>query len=595
MKKRKLIWQLYPSYLIIILLSLLGVSWYTSGSVQRFFLDRTRADLEVQARLIEKTVQPFISPLAAERIDRICKEAAGMSVTRLTVVLPNGKVVGDSEKKPAAMENHRDRPEIMQAFSGTVGYAIRYSDTLKQNMMYAAIPLLHEGRVIAVLRTSLPITAIDRELQTIRMKIVAGGVIIALLASIVSLLVSRRVTRPIEEMKSGVEQFAKGDLRHRLRSPDTLELATLAESMNEVAIQLENRIATVITQRNEYQSVLSSMVEGVIAVDMAEYILSMNQSAANILGITRDLEELKGCSIQELTRSRDLHQFVSDTIGDGKMVEGDIRLYDETERIVNTQSVPLRDSEDARIGTLLVLNDVTQLRQLENIRRDFVANVSHEIKTPLTAIKGFVETLQHGGVEDAKEAGRFLEIINKHVDRLNAIVEDLLSLARIEQKGETEEINRERKPLIDIIKTAVQVIQPKADEKHIDIEIFCDASLSVELDVTLFDQALVNLVDNAVKYSPEHALVRLDAETSGPNLVISVLDEGPGIPKKHLPRLFERFYRVDKARSRKMGGTGLGLAIVKHAIQAHGGQVSVDSAPGKGTRFEIRIPGARVG
>lgn len=586
-RKKKLIWQLYPSYLMVILVSLLASGWYATGSVQSFFIESTKADLHTQAQLLQKQILPLLYATDFEGLDRLCKEIAGSTVTRLTLILPNGKVVGDSEKQPARMDNHRDRLEVVGALAGNVSSSIRYSMTLKQDTLYVAIPLVRGGKTQALLRTSLPLTAIETELKSVRLNIALGGLVIALLATLVCYYISRRISRPIEEIKRGVEQFAKGDLTQRLYSPDTYELAALADSMNKVAIHLANRIETVITQRNEYEAVLASMVEGVVAVDMDERILSVNQAAAMILNLSSP--DMKGRSVQELSRNRELHQFVSETLAGEKLMEGDIQLYEE-ERTVHTQSIPLRDSGDARIGTLLVLNDVTELRRLENVRQDFVANVSHEIKTPLTAIKGFVETLLHGDDTRPEDVRRFHEIINKHVDRLNAIVEDLLALARVEQPGQENEVRLEKHRVRDLLESAVQVVLAKADAKKIDLNISCVPDLSVRIDAALIDQAVVNLIDNAIKYSPANSAVSVVAERNSEGLHIGVRDSGQGIPRKHLPRLFERFYRADKSRSRKQGGTGLGLAIVKHIVQAHGGFVSVDSTPGTGSTFTIHLP-----
>ena len=248
------------------------------------------------------------------------------------------------------------------------------------------------------------------------------------------------------------------------------------------------------------------------------------------------------------------------------------------------------DAGKEQIGTLLVINEVTQLRRLENLRKDFVANVSHEIKTPLTAIKGFVETLHQGNVDEPEESERFLGIIQKHVDRLSSIIDDLLSLSRIEQEDERQAIEFENKPIKDIFESAVQICRSKAEEKKIDLHLACEENLSSYMDPTLLEQAVVNLLDNAIKYSEPNSAIHLTANLSDSEVKIIVEDQGIGIAKKHLSRLFERFYRVDKARSRKLGGTGLGLAIVKHIAQAHGGQVTVKSTAGKGSTFTIHLP-----
>jgi two-component system phosphate regulon sensor histidine kinase PhoR len=271
-------------------------------------------------------------------------------------------------------------------------------------------------------------------------------------------------------------------------------------------------------------------------------------------------------------------------------VEDDIAVYRNGERTLNIKSAPLSDMGPEPIGMLIVFSDVTQLRRLEDMRRDFVANVSHEIRTPLTAIKGFVETLHQNTVATPEEAERFLGIISKHVDRLNTIIEDLLMLSRIENEGESGDIKREKTRLRDLFQNAMQICRPRADEKRIQIELAADEGLAAMVDPVLLEQAMVNLLDNAIKYSDPEKKVRIQARTVGNEVQIHVQDHGIGIEKKHLPRLFERFYRVDKARSRAMGGTGLGLAIVKHIAQAHGGQVTVESSLGEGSLFTIHLP-----
>lgn len=587
-KKKRLIWQLYPSYLLITLISITAVSWYASNSLRHFFIDRTASDLQTRGRLLEQQFEGYLSSLDSISIDNLCKEIGKTASTRITVILPNGDVIGDSEEDPGIMDNHADRPEVIQASAGQLGTSIRYSRTLHQRMMYAAIPVVINNKTKAVIRTSIPLTSIDDELKSIQIKIALGGFFIALLASGICLYVSRRISRPIEEMRQGAEHFARGDLRYRLDTPNTKELGGLAEAMNQMAIQLEDRIKTVINQRNEYEAVLSSMMEGIVAVDTEERIISVNQAAASML--KSKLSELKGRSVQEMIRNRELQGFVAETLSSGKALQGDIIFRRNGEKVLNTHSTPLCDANNKRIGTLIVLNDVTQLRRLENVRRDFVANVSHEIKTPLTAIKGFVETLRCGAMENPEEAGRFLAIIDNHVNRLAAIIEDLLQLSRIEQEGEIKQIQLKESYIKDVIQASIQVCQAKAEKKRIRIDVLCEDSVLAKIDPPLLEQAFVNLLDNAIKYSKEESKIRIETILTDSEAIISFQDHGIGIAKKHLPRLFERFYRVDKARSRKLGGTGLGLAIVKHIIQAHGGDVTVESTPGKGSTFAIHLP-----
>jgi two-component system phosphate regulon sensor histidine kinase PhoR len=587
-RRKRLIWQLFPSYLLITLLSLLAVSWYASSSLRHFFLDRTAADLKTRALLVEKQIAAHLTPLDAAAVDAICKEIGKHSATRITVILPSGQVIGDSRETPQLMDNHAGRPEIASALKGETGMSRRYSKTLMQRMMYVAIPLKNGQTTSGVIRISLPTTSIDRELRSIQIKIALGGLLIALIAAGISLLISRRISRPIEEMKKGADHFAEGDLTHRLTAPDSEELASLAEALNQMAAQLDRRIETIMSQRNELETVLASMLEGVIAIDNEERIINLNSAAVGLFDSKP--ENCRDRNLQEVIRNSALQQFVRQSIISQVPKEDDISLYHNGEKTLHLHSSPLLDANKERIGTLVVFNDVTHLRRLENMRRDFVANVSHEIKTPLTAIKGFVETLHQGSVDNPEEAKRFLGIIQKHVDRLSSIVEDLLSLSRIEQEDEVKTIKLEEGFIKDVFRSAILICRPKAEEKNITVISLCDEPISARFDAMLLEQAVVNLLDNGIKYSEPERTIYLKAERDNSEIKISVVDQGLGIAKKHLPRLFERFYRVDKARSRKMGGTGLGLAIVKHIAQAHGGNVSVESTLGQGSTFTIHLP-----
>ncbi len=588
----KLIWRIYPSYLILTLLVLAAVICFTAFSWRIFFLERTEANLKARAQLLESMFINSIQSPDIKKVDRLCKEIAGSSGTRITIILKNGRVIGDSIKDPAIMDNHIGRPEIQTALQGGIGSSIRYSGTLRRKMMYIARPLIINREINAVLRISIPIASIDTELRSMHYRIIMGGILIAVIVSFISFFIAHSISRPIEEMRKGAERFACGDLDHRLYLPETLELAGLADAMNRMAEQIKERMASVINQRNEFKAVLASMTEGIIALDMGDVIIGINNAAEKIFDLKQSAA--KGKNLHEIIRNREMHLLISKSALFDRPCENDILVSDIPEKIVNTNCAPLFDSDHKRIGSLIVLQDVTHVRHLENIRKDFVANVSHEIRTPLTAIKGFVETILYNHDHDRAETEKFLGIISKHVNRLEAITEDLLSLARIEKKGAGNEpdnkLRLENSKIKDIIETALQVVEDRAKKKSIDFDISCSDDIVAEIDISLLEQALVNLIDNAVKYSPEGKKILIWADCKEKGILIHVKDNGPGIPKKHLSRLFERFYRVDKARSRSLGGTGLGLAIVKHIIQAHGGHVTADSAPGKGSTFTIHLP-----
>ena len=437
-KNKRLIWQLYPAYLLIIVGSLIAVTWYASSELGRFYLDQTETVLEARAYLLKDQISNLLSPAEPELIDAICKQAGQLSATRITVILPDGTVIGDSRETPRFMDNHAGRKEVAPALKGVPGKSIRFSNTLHQKMMYVAVPVKKEERVQAVIRTAVPLTSLDQALTSVRLKIAFGGLVIAVLAALVSLAVARRISQPIEEIKRGAAHFADGDLTHRLPSPDTEEMAGLTETLNRMAAQLDERIQTVFQQRNELEAVLSSMLEGVLAVDRNERIISMNPAAGRMFDC--DPVKVQGRNIQEVVRNLAIQRFVTRVLTTSETISDDFILYRAEERTLNIHSSPLYDAGNDQIGALLVMNDVTQLRHLENVRRDFVANVSHEIKTPLTAIKGFVETLQQGTVDDKAEQERFLGIVLKHVNRLGAILEDLLALSRMEQESGTEEV-----------------------------------------------------------------------------------------------------------------------------------------------------------
>lgn len=353
-------------------------------------------------------------------------------------------------------------------------------------------------------------------------------------------------------------------------------------------------IDSLMTRHNELEATLSSMVEAVLAVDGHQRIISLNAAAARLLDVQPS--EVISQNIRDVIKNDQLRAFIAGTLRVGEAVQAELDLSkngsgkEATEKNnYVVQGAVLSDATGGRIGSLIVLHDVTRLRQLETVRRDFVSNASHEIKTPVTAIKAAAETMKESG-DDPEAVDQFLPMILRQADRLSAIVEDLLTLARLEREepGETLEVARES--IAEILRVAVETCQTNADEREMTIEIECDAGIEADLNAALIEQALVNLLNNAVKYSDAGKTIRISAEKRGNWLVLAVTDEGHGIMSEHLPRIFERFYRTDKARSREMGGTGLGLAIVKHIANVHGGRVSVDSKVGEGSTFRMYVP-----
>jgi two-component system, OmpR family, phosphate regulon sensor histidine kinase PhoR len=587
MRKKRLLWQLYPPYLLIILVSLTAVGWFASYSLEEIALATVRNGLRVQAEALDQQIGANFSADQTPRLRELCAASARLTSSRITLILPSGEVICDSEK-PGPLENHAGRPEIQRALAGELGTSIRFSETVRRELLYVALPVLREGRVVGVVRVSVPLTSIADDVRRFQLTVATGGLCIAVLAAAVSLVVARRLSRPLEEMRIGAARFAQGDLNYKLHVPESEEMAGLAETLNDMAQQLEERISTVMRQSSEQQAVLASMVEGVLAVDTDQRLISLNRAAADLLHCVR--ADPAGRSLQEVVRNADLRRFVSQALAAVRPIEGDIIMHGDPDRVLQAHGTALRDSRGRAIGAVIVLNDVTSFRQLENMRRDFVANVSHELKTPITSIKGFVETLLDGALQDSDDAERFLRIIAKQADRLNAIIEDLLRLSKIEQSEEGSDIVLERARVREVLESAVHDCQPAAIERQVAIRLECDDRVEARLNSPLLEQAVVNLLDNAIKYSESGGEVQVRAEGVNGSVLITVRDDGCGIPAEHLSRIFERFYRVDKARSRKLGGTGLGLAIVKHIVNVHHGRVSVESTPGKGSTFSIRLP-----
>jgi two-component system phosphate regulon sensor histidine kinase PhoR len=390
----------------------------------------------------------------------------------------------------------------------------------------------------------------------------------------------------LEDLERGALRIARGDLSRRLPVPASDELGSLAEAFNHMAEQLEDRINALIRQGQLQEAVLSSMVEGVLAVDADQRLIALNRAAAQLLGV--DFLASQDRTIQEVVRDPQLQSFITRTIFAREPVEGEVVLH-RGEQVIQAHGTFLKDTQGTDIGFLIVLHDVTHLRRLEMTRRDFVANVSHELKTPITSIKGFVETLLAGALHEPENAETFLRIIARQTDRLNEIIDDLLSLSRIERDAEEGRVFLTTGWLHGVLASAIQVCEPKAAVRNIAISLNCPEELRARINAPLLEQALVNLIDNAVKYSPPGSPVQVEAERQGAEVVVRVRDQGVGIEKNQLSRIFERFYRVDAGRSRKEGGTGLGLAIVKHIAQALGGRVTVDSSPGQGSTFSLHL------
>ena len=592
---RHLFWRIYATYLVVVIVATLAVGWVAVRSAHDFYFDHTADELGARASLVREEVSALIDAGELGGIEALVQRMGAASGTRITIIgtgaggIAPGAVVADSDRLPEDMVNHADRPEFKEALAGGVGQAVRLSATLGENMMYVAVPLESGGEVSAVVRTAMPLTAVDEALSQLYRSIFAGAGVVALVAALLGWFVSRRIARPMREMREGAERFAAGDFSRKLLVPATVEFAAVAEAMNRMAAELDDELRTLTRERNEREAVLESMVEGVLAVDPAGRVIAINTAAARLLDVAA--RDVVGMSIEAAVRNPELQRAVVSVLTGEQPVETDLTAFVGGEdRFLQANGSLLHTEDGAIAGAVVVVNDVTRLRRLEAVRSDFVANVSHELKTPVTSIKGFAETLADGAIDDPEAGRRFLRIIAGQADRLNSIIEDLLALSSLERGIEGRDVALQEARLADVLAVAAEVCAAKADAKRIVVSVDCPDGLYAEINPPLLEQAVVNLLDNAIKYSPEDTTVAVSATQAERETVITVTDQGVGISREHLPRLFERFYRVDKARSRDLGGTGLGLSIVKHIAQVHGGSVSVDSVVGRGITFRLHLP-----
>ncbi|HHL33634.1 MAG TPA: HAMP domain-containing histidine kinase, partial [Desulfobulbaceae bacterium] len=581
MKNTRLFWQIFLAVLLIVTGSIVAVSWYGSGMIRSFYYHQMREDIADRALLLRPHILQLLGHDTA-KLQTFCRQAGDEASTRITVINDTGKVLADSNKNPARMDNHSSRPEVKIARKGGIGSSLRFSKTLSRRMLYVAIPLQKNQPARGVLRLSVPATALDMVLADIRKKIIVGTITIALLAACSSYLLARRISRPLERMQRGAELLSAGKTGPPISLDDDYvarEIADLGQALNAMGRQIHSRIMMISQQRNELEAVFSSMTDGVLAIGTNHTIIRVNKAAAHLFLL--DGKGVQGKPLEGVIRNRILRKFLEITLERDYPTKKDLNLMEGgLEMSLRLHAVPLYDGEEKRLGSLVIINNLTRLNQLENIRQDFVANVSHELKTPITAIRGYVETLLDGAMDDEEAAENFLHIIERQSCRLDAIVDDLLTLARIEDRFKNNDISLEQEKILPLLEAVIQACTPQATQKNVSISMECDPALTAQVNRPMLEQGVINLLTNAIKYSSTGKAVSITAvrrrDAMKKEVVdIQVRDQGPGIGREHLERIFERFYRCDKARSRESGGTGLGLAIVKHIAQCHGGTVNV--------------------
>jgi two-component system, OmpR family, phosphate regulon sensor histidine kinase PhoR len=585
---KRLFWNLSIPFMVVILSAIILTSFISSSAYRRFYYNDLHDNLETRLRLIEPQIAA-IPENDLKTLQSLSENISTKSSMRITVIGPQGKVIADSHSDPAKMENHLNRAEIFTAAKGRAGFETRYSETLRKKMLYAAIPVYKNGtsQLKFVLRASKAVDAVQAAYSESLRDTLKMTLAIIAVSTAVCFYISCRIARPLEILKTGAEHYAGGDFDYKLCPSNTEEIASLAVSMNNMAAEIKKRIVQITDQKDQQAAILTDMSEGVLAIDHNYRIVLANSSACRLLGLK---DNIRGMVLHDAIRLPALLEYVDSVFEKGSPLSCQIKIgTSDRLRFINL-SASMIDTVDGDLKMVIVLNDITEMQKLQEMRKEFVANVSHELKTPITSIKGFVETLLEGAIDDPKNSRHFLGIIRNQTDRLDAIINDLLTLSMLERVFEERHIELKEEDVLSVLKSSVELCECKAQRKNTKIAIDCPEFLHARVNRTLLEQAIVNLVDNAVKYSPEASNINVSAEQTQSGICIAVSDNGPGVAPEHAARLFERFYRVDKARSRERGGTGLGLSIVKHIAAAHNGSVSLDSQPGKGSIFSIFLP-----
>jgi two-component system, OmpR family, phosphate regulon sensor histidine kinase PhoR len=585
----KFFWKLALTFLALLLSVLLAVDFLAERSLRRSDEARGFQELKALATLIRQqplpvSVLPPQTPEEGAALATWVKNAAAGGV-RVTLISTDGQVLADSESETQTMETHASRPEVLEALQNGEGQSTRYSVTVKRPLLYYAFRENLTGGTPVIVRLALPAQDSNAELPKFRTQLWLWSVLILFLAGAVSLLISRSYTDRIERLREFSHRVAEGDFRPLPGDGrgDTLE--SLGMSLNQTAQHLDRTIRTLTEERNLSAAILGSMVEGVAVVNGAERLVFANPGFAEILNL--DVPPVSGSSLLEVVRQTELIEAVRRVLLGEPRVEAEIVTGTLRQHYFAATVAAVRAGETS--GAVIVLHDITALRKLERIRRDFVANVSHEFRTPLTAIQGFSETLLAGAANDPNNRDRFLGIILEHSRRLARLTEDLLRLS--EMDAERLELEVRRLTVSQLVESCYETAQRRAAEKGLTLSHQLPAPLpDVAGDSRRLQEVLQNLLDNAIQYTLPGGNIVLSAEAKNDEVVFTVADTGMGIPRSDQPRIFERFYRVDAARSREAGGTGLGLAIAKHLIEVHGGRIWVESEVGEGSQFHFSIP-----
>ncbi len=580
--------KLFLASFAVIAISVTIGDAYLAHAIDRYLTDGIAQDLSVRARLLAMDAARDNAPANDTAAwDALADRFGAAAAVRVTFIASDGHVLGDSEvdtSKIPSLENHSGREEVMAALGGHEGKSARLSVTVNERMLYVAVPFerpAHDGveAMTGVARVAKPLVAVDEAIGAVHEIVFLAFALALLFAVLLSSAAAQRMSAVVRSLTETARRMQAGDLEVRTHISGTDELAELGRALDQLAGSLENTLDELRSERDMQRRILEGMHEGVLVLDAEARVATMNHALREMLLLPADAV---GKLLLEVIRHAELHMLLEMARADGQS-SGEVELPGIKPRRLLVGATALHDEGEE--GIIAVIVDVTDLRRLESLRRDFVANVSHELRTPVAAVRSAAETLRTS-VTDPNAATRFIDIIERNAQRLHSLIEDLLELSRIESKE--FRLKRERVDIAALFNIVIGLFRERAERKQIRLDMRVDEPVpSLETDARALEQILTNLVENAVKYCPPGSSVTLSAENKGELVRLAVTDTGPGIAEKHLPRLFERFYRVDAGRSRELGGTGLGLSIVKHLAEALGGKVSVDSTIGQGSAFNV--------
>jgi len=571
--------------LISLVLILMG--FYLAKILENSYLQTQQELLYRESNLIGQVVRLTEADLRMERLAKEVEMIAYNEEVRITVINSEGDVLFDNYSAPQGMENHLLRPEFQTALEGKTGISRRYSETLGEEMMYVAVPVTRGTEIIGAVRSAMNMEGIAGAIHQMWFSVLTGLFVTLVISSIVVSRISFSITRPIEEITRVARNITQRQFASRVRIKATDEIGQLAGAINFMASSLEQQMREISENQQRLSGVLNNMTSGVMLVNEQRRIQLVNPAAEKLLGASGS--DVVGKLHIEAGKNIGLSQYIDRCLETGEKFREEVHVFYPQERILDANFAPYLNFKGEAMGVVVVLHDITEIRRLEKMRSDFVANVSHELRTPITSIKGFTETLLDGAMYEEETCRNFLQIISDESERLYRLIRDILDLSKIEQKRIT--LQPQRICLQELISSAAALLREQAQRKNLTVRLpEPQPPIWLTADKDCLQQILLNLLANAVAYTPENGMIAIEAETEGKNVKLMVRDTGIGIPEEDLPRIFERFYRVDKARSRDSGGTGLGLAIVKHLVEILQGEIHVESSEGAGTTFTVTLP-----